>query len=194
MMPQEPVGLGLSLNETSKLRSVSLTEIVGILELFKENCRTKGWIVSRNEDWVKADNEYHNFIFARPPINAYSFRKIAEKAKCIVIERGAYRLVDAAYTAWLLSEPPMQTQEELARVITENQALSEKTAMYCFSSMATGSIACLILNKTQSGVFKFFEDFLKSRIGIVLTSNRDNSQKHSAVSHNINRDQVAVTA
>ncbi|MBT0160139.1 hypothetical protein G4O51_09155 [Candidatus Bathyarchaeota archaeon A05DMB-2] len=181
MMSQEPIGLGLSLNETSKLRSASLSDIVSILELFKAECRARGWHISRNEDWVKADNEYHNFICARPPINTYSFRKIAEKAKCIVIERGAYTIVDAAYTAWLLSEPPTQTQEELAKVITENQALSEKTALYCLSNMAKGGIVCLILNRTQSRVFKFFENFLKSKINKVF-------------SRDINKAQVTVSA
>lgn len=175
-MPQGSIGLGLSLNETFKPRSASLSEIVVILELFKAECRARGWHVSRNEDWVKADNEYHNFICARPPINTYSFRKIAEKAKCIVIERGTCRLVDAAYTAWLLSEPPTQTQEELAKVITENQALSEKTALYCLSSMNTGDIVCLVLNRTQSRVFKFFENFLKSKINKVFSQDIDKAQ------------------
>ena len=150
MTSQEHVEVGLSLNETPKLGPTPLSELVNILQLFKAECRSKGWQTKNDEDWVKADNEYHNFIYARPPINIYSFRKVAEKAKCMVIEGGAYRVVDAAYTAWLLSEPPARTRDELIKVVTENPALAEKTALYCLSQTGVGSFTCSTLNRTNS--------------------------------------------
>jgi hypothetical protein len=104
----------------------------------------------------------------RPSVNIYSLTKIAERSKCLVIEGGAHRVVDAAYTAWLLSEPSERIQQELVRAISKNPQLAKRTALYCFQTANTGILECSARNVTDSKVFKQFEKFLKDNIGINL--------------------------
>jgi hypothetical protein len=160
--------VGFPSDEKPELGLAPLSELVNILRLFKAECRSKGWHANDNEDWIKVDNEYHNFLCARSFVNVYSFKKVAENAKCLVIEGGAYRVVDVAYTAWFLSEPPARTRDELAKIITENPKLAEKTALYCLNPKGSGGFTCLTLNRTNSRVFKEFEIFLGNKMGVDL--------------------------
>jgi hypothetical protein len=94
--------------------------------------------------------------------------KIAERSKCIVIEGGAYRVVDAAYTAWLLPEPSEHMQQELVQAVAKNPQLAKRVALYCFQMSNIGILECSARNVTDSKVFKQFEKFLKYKIGINL--------------------------
>jgi hypothetical protein len=158
----------LSLNRTLKIDSYDLSELSELLRVFKTECLTKGWETSETEEWIKADDGYHALFYTRPSVNTYALTKIAERSKCLVIEGGAYRVVDAAYTAWLLPEPSERMQKELVQVVAKNPQLAKRTALYFFHKANAEAFECLAVNGTDSKVFGKFEEFLKDKIGINL--------------------------
>lgn len=137
-----------------------------ILRKFKESCKFRGWKTSENEDWVEIKNEYHNFLLTRS-IHPSSFKIIVANRKCIVREGLFYRVVEAAYTAWLFSETP---PEDLANLIFENPDLSKRIALYDLSPILKGKNVCIKLNYTDSPVFNEFENFLKGELRVKLKS------------------------
>jgi len=133
-----------------------------IIQCFKKECESKGWKASEHEDWVKIDNEYHNFLWIRT-IHPSSLKQIAEAHKCAIKEGISYRVVDITYTALLLTDPPT---DQLIQVIVENPAIAKKTAIYDLSCGHLDKTTCLKLNKTDSKVFLEFESFLQKKLGV----------------------------
>lgn len=136
---------------------------------FKRDCQSLGWRTSDHEDWVHADNQYHNLLWTRT-IHPSTFKKIAKTSKCAVKKGVSYHVVDVAYTAWFFSESP---SEELMKIVMDDQKLAENTAIYDLSGLRTTKPVCLRLNSTGSRVFKEFEDFLQKRWGVELKSPKD---------------------
>lgn len=133
-----------------------------ILEKFKGLCRLRGWKASENEDLIKVGDEYHNFLYARD-IHPSSFRKIASNRKCAVKEGLSYRIVEAAYTAWLFLEPPSKA---LLKDILENPEFAEHIAVYDLSPLLKRKNFCAKINETESPVFQEFEDFLEKELNV----------------------------
>ncbi|MEM1539736.1 MAG: hypothetical protein QXK33_04930, partial [Candidatus Bathyarchaeia archaeon] len=65
-------------------------EVLEILRKFKESCKSRGWKTSENEDWVEAEDGYHNFLLTRN-IHPSSFKIIAANRKCVLREGSFYR-------------------------------------------------------------------------------------------------------
>ncbi len=135
-----------------------------ILKKFKETCRFRGWKTSENEDWVEADLKYHNFLLTRN-IHPSSFLSIAQNRKCVVREGLSYRVVEAAYMAWVFSETP---SESLLNLFLKNPNFSKKVALYDLSPFTEGRNTCIKLNFTDSTVFQEFESFLEKEFGIKI--------------------------
>jgi len=133
-----------------------------ILNRFKDFCQSRGWKTSKHEDWVMADNKYHNFLWVRK-IYPSTFRKIAMSHKCAIREGVSYQVVKTAYTAWLFPEKPPQM---LMKSIMDNEELLKGTAIYDLSSTYAGKPLCWKLNETDSVVFREFERFLQENCGI----------------------------
>lgn len=143
-------------------RLSKVPRIWDILKSFKEMCHRKGWKTSDYEDLVKIDNEYHGFIGTRS-VHPSSFKRIASSKKRALPEGKSYRVVDVAYTAWVLQQP---ASEQLVEALTGNSELSQKTALYDLSEVYEGTPLCRKLNKTGSRVFDEFEKFLKDTYGV----------------------------
>jgi hypothetical protein len=139
--------------------AVSVWEILG---KFKLLCTRLGWKTSENEDWVEMGDNYHNFIWVRN-VHPSSFRRIVLDRKCVVRDGTSYRVVEAAYTAWLFLQTP---SEELVRTISENPPLSKSIALYDLSQVAKSKNLCVRLNDTGSQVFQEFEKFLQSEMKV----------------------------
>ncbi|MGD0027310.1 MAG: hypothetical protein ABSC91_00025 [Candidatus Bathyarchaeia archaeon] len=137
-----------------------------ILTRFKDLCRRRGWRTTETEDWVEVENSYHNFVWVRD-IHPSSFKRMAINNKIVVQEGLTYRVVQSSYTAWLFSEVP---SEALAKAVLENPALSCRIALYDLSSFQEGENICIILNHTDSSVFKEFEGFLENELKVKLQS------------------------
>lgn len=133
-----------------------------ILEKFKGLCRLRGWKASESEDLIRVGDEYHNFLYARD-IHPSSFKKIASNRKCAVKEGLSYRIVEAAYTAWLFLEPPSKT---LLKDILENPEFAEHVAVYDLSPLLEGKNFCAKINETESPVFQEFENFLEKELNV----------------------------
>ncbi|MBS7615685.1 hypothetical protein KEJ45_00585 [Candidatus Bathyarchaeota archaeon] len=133
-----------------------------ILRKFKELCRFHGWRTSENEDWIETGSEFHNFLLTRD-VHPSSFKTIAANRKCIVREGLSYRVVEAAYTAWLFSEAP---HENIVKMFLSNPEFLKRTALYDLSPIMEGRNTCLKLNCTSSPVFREFEKFLEKELGI----------------------------
>jgi hypothetical protein len=140
-----------------------------LVRSFKDECKTKGWKTSEHEDWVKAGNEYHNFLWART-IRPSALKKIAEEHKCAIKQGISYSVVDVAYTAWLFSETP---SEELLQAVAEDPELSRRTAIYDLSWAYQEKPVCLKLNATESKVFQEFESYLERKWGVEFKRLRD---------------------
>jgi hypothetical protein len=139
-----------------------ISRVWEILSKFKLFCISLGWKTSESEDWVEMEGNYHSFLWTRD-VHPSSFRRIALEKKCVVREGASYRVVEASYSAWLLSHTP---SEELVRTICENPALSKSVALYDLSQVTKGKDLCVRLNNTGSQVFQEFEKFLQSELKV----------------------------
>ena len=142
---------------------MKIRKIWELLERFKNNCKSKGWKTSKNEDWVETENEYHNFVLVRS-LHPSSFTRITSARRCAVREGVSYKVVEVRYLAWLLSNAP---DKSLWAVLSENPEMLERTAIYDLSPLLKGENFCLKINKTESPVFQEFEKFLEQN-GIQL--------------------------
>lgn len=141
---------------------MTIPRVWDLVRSFKHACELRGWKVSEHEDWVKTDNEYHNFLWART-VRPATLKKIAEEHRCAIKQGISYQVVDVAYTAWLFSEEP---PEELLQVVVESPELSKRTAIYDLSWAYSKKPICLKLNQTESSVFQEFESFLEKKWGV----------------------------
>jgi hypothetical protein len=139
---------------------MKMPKIWEILRMFKDSCKGRGWKTSENEDWVEADECYHNFLWTKD-VSFSSFKRIVTSKKCIVRESLSYRVVEASYTAWLFSEKPSET---MIKLVYENPSFSSKIALYDLSQILEGKGLCTRLNDTDSPVFKEFESFLRNEL------------------------------
>jgi len=125
-------------------------------------CECRGWRTSENEDWIKVDDRYHNFLWAMD-IRSTSFKRIVANRKCVVQEGLSYRVVEAAYTAWLFSKAP---SEDLVRTVLENPEFYGRIALYDLSPLLDGKNMCVKVNNTDSPVFQEFESFLQDELKV----------------------------
>jgi hypothetical protein len=133
-----------------------------IMRKFKELCKFHGWKTSESEDWVEIGDQYHNFLLTRS-IHPSSFKIIVTNRKCVVREGLFYRIVEAAYTAWLFSETP---PENLVNMVFEDPDFSKRVAIYDLSPFLEGKNLCMRMNYTDSLVFREFESFLRRELGV----------------------------
>jgi hypothetical protein len=146
------------------VKKMKMPRVWEILRKFKDQCRSRGWRTSENDDWVETGDQYHNFLLTKD-IHPSSFEKIVSNRKCIVHEGLSYKVVDASYTAWLFSETP---SDSLVKIVLENPDNAGRTALYDISPMLEGKNLCVRLNNTDSHVFQEFERFLKSELKVKL--------------------------
>jgi len=157
---------------------MKMPKICEIVERFKDLCRSHGWKSSEKDDWIEIKNEYHNFLWTRN-INPSSFKRIAANRKCVVREGLSYRVVEASYTAWLLSEAPSKT---LVEAIFENPDFSKRIALYNLSPVLEGKNLGFKLNHTSSPVFEEFEEFLEKELKVELKpiiDSETDSERHT---------------
>lgn len=131
-----------------------------IVEKFKNLCKFRGWKTSETEDWVEANDKYHNFLWIRD-IHPASFKNVISNRRCVVREGLSYHVVEASYTAWLFSETP---SEALVKMIFENSTFSKRIAIYDLAPLLEGKHICERLNNTDSPVFQEFESFLRNEL------------------------------
>lgn len=143
---------------------MKMPKVWEIIRVFKDSCKRRGWEISESADWVGVDGEYHNFLLARDVCDS-SFKKIVSNRKCVVCEGLAYRVAEASCTAWLFSKTPSDT---LIRMVMENPELQSHVALYDLSPMLEGKEFCVALNRTESSVFREFENFLKKEMKVKL--------------------------
>ena len=148
-----------------------MPKIWNIVRGFKELCRRNGWKISENEDWIKINETYHQFVYARD-ITPSSFEKITTNHKCIVPEGLSYRVVNASYTAWLFSQTP---SANIIKAVCENPDFSKNVAVYDLSLLLEGKNLCTRLNNTDSPVFQEFENFLANNFNAKIEQLRTSS-------------------
>jgi len=132
-------------------------EVWKLLSLFKARCSSKGWKTSENYDWVFAGDKYHTFIWTKM-IYPSTFERVVSLGKCIVKEGLYYKVVNSTYFAWVFENP---LPERLLNKAFSTSEILKKTAIYDLSEIYKGKSICLKINKTDSQVFKEFEEFLK---------------------------------
>ena len=157
---------------------MKLSRIWEILNSFKRFCRSRGWRISESEDWVKVNDDYHNFLWTRD-VNLSSFKRIVTNRKCVVREGLSYRVVDASYTAWLFSKSP---SEDLLKIFFEDPDYSKRVAIYDLSPLLTGKNSCSRFNNTGSQVFQEFENFLQNEFNVKVESFFDSPRRKYKVS------------
>ncbi len=140
-------------------------KVLSLIDSFKERCLLRGWEICENEDWVRTgDGKYHSFLWTQT-IHPSTFEKIAENHKCAIRRGASYEVVDISYIAWLFQEGP---PEFLINGVKENPELSKKTAIFDLSCAYTREPLCRKLNKTESEVFKEFEQFLEEEWDVIF--------------------------
>ena len=141
---------------------MTIPRVWELIGYFKDECHSRGWNTSENEDWIKVDNEFHNFLWARN-IHPSSFKKIVTACKCAIKQGISYQVVNVAYTAWLFPEAP---PEMLVHAVARDPKLVERIAMYDLSNVYAGKPVCFKFNETDSKVFQEFENFLEKKWGV----------------------------
>lgn len=155
---------------------MKMNRICEILNKFKHSCKNRGWKTSENEDWIKIDDTYHNFLWAKN-VSPTSFKRIVSNAKCVVFEGLSYNVVKSSYMAWLFSET---LSEPLIRTMLENPDFSKRVALYDLSPLLEGKNFCIKLNDTDSSVFQEFESYLKKdlKVRLKLLSGKRSDKEH----------------
>jgi hypothetical protein len=143
---------------------MNTSTVWNILRKFKALCSFRGWKTSESEDWIEKDDQYHNFLWTRD-VKPSTFERIVTDAKCVVKEGLSYRVVEAAYTAWLFSRTP---SENLVKTVFENSDFSKRIALYDLSPLLVGKKTCVKVNNTESTIFQEFEKFLQEELNIKL--------------------------
>ncbi len=143
---------------------IAIPRVWELISHFKDDCHSKGWKTSKNEDWIKVGDKYHNFLWTRN-IHPSTFKKIVTASKCAIKQDISYQVVSVAYTAWLFSETP---SDVLVLSVVKDPALAKRIAIYDLSNLYADKPVCLKLNETNSEVFKEFENFLENRWGVEL--------------------------
>ncbi len=151
------------------MQKMATPKVWDLICYFKNECQNQGWKTSENEDWILADDKYHNFLWTRT-IHPSTFKKIAKASKCAVREGISYRVVDIAYTAWLFPEPP---HEEIMQTVMHDENLAKNTAVYDLSCLHSDKPICVRQNSTESNVFKEFEEYLQKKWGVKFKSAQD---------------------
>lgn len=141
---------------------MSIPKVWELLNRFKKWCQSMGWKTSEHEDWIKTNDDYHNFLWIQT-IHPSTFEKIATKRKCAIRQGISYKVVNVSYTAWLFSQSP---PEKLVQRVATNPELYRRTAIYDLSWAYEGKPVCVKLNMTKSSVFQEFENFLTDRCGV----------------------------
>jgi hypothetical protein len=147
---------------------LSIPRIWELLKNFKDRCKRKGWKTSEEEDWVRVDHEYHDFVWAKV-VQPSTFRKVVQNPKCTLRDGFSYRVVNASYVAWLFQQPP---SDNIVQTLIDDSGLSARTAVYDFSQIYQGIPVCLKLNATKSQVFREFERFLSENWGITVRTSQ----------------------
>lgn len=129
---------------------------------FKDECLLRGWKTSENEDWIKADSEFHNFLWVRN-IHQSTFEKITTASKCAIKQGISYEVVNVDYTAWLFPDAP---SKRLIYTVARNPKLAKTIAIYDLSDVYAGKSVCFKFNETNSDVFQEFENFLEQKWGV----------------------------
>ncbi|MGD8565287.1 MAG: hypothetical protein PVF96_02955 [Candidatus Bathyarchaeota archaeon] len=136
-----------------------------ILEGFKAHCESYGWTTFRKEDWVKADDGYHLFIWTKN-IRPSSFNRIVTNRKYVIRENElSYNVIEASYIAWLFFQ---MLPDTVVTTVLENHDFRNRIALYNLGSVINEAKQCYKLNYTKSLVFKKFEDFLKEEMKTIL--------------------------
>jgi len=135
---------------------LSIPRVWDLLKNFKEWCKHKGWRSAEEEDWIRLDHEYHDFVWTKN-VQPSTFRKVTQNPKCTVSDGFSYHVVNASYVAWLFQQSP---PDNLIQTLIDDPGLCARTALYDFSQVYQGNPVCLKLNTTKSQVFKEFERFL----------------------------------
>jgi len=143
---------------------VSIPKIWELLKGFKEWCKRKGWRSDEDEDWIRLDHEYHDFVWTKN-VTPSTFRKVTQNPKCTAHEGPLYHVVNASYVAWLFQQPP---PDSIVQALIDDSSLYARTALYDFSQVYRGVPTCLKLNATKSQVFKEFEHFLSENWGVMV--------------------------
>lgn len=143
---------------------MKLRKICEIVDKFKRFCRSKGWNASTSGDWIKLDNDYHNFLWTRN-VSRSSFEAIVSHRECVIKQGLSYSVAKPCHTAWLFSEEP---SGDLLRIILKNPDYSRSVAIYDLSPVTHGKKVCTKLNKTDSPVFQEFETFLQTELKITV--------------------------
>lgn len=138
---------------------VNVPRVWELLAGFKSLCQSKNWITCEYDDSVKVERELHKFLWARS-IQPSTFEKIAKLHYCARKKGTTYEVVKVAYTAWLFYQSP---SNKILQKLTKNNDLTKKNALYDLSSAYEGNPICLKLNKTESIVFREFEEFLENK-------------------------------
>jgi hypothetical protein len=127
-----------------------------IIDEFKPVCRVKGWKTFEHEDLVNADGEYHYLVLVRQ-VHLETFKRVIANTRQYVRDGNLYRGVDVSYAA-LISQ--MAIPERVVSFLVSKLPLLRRIALYDMSPLYEGKRFYLRINKTESPVFREFEDFL----------------------------------
>jgi hypothetical protein len=145
-------------------RLLSIPRNWELIKSFKEWCKRKGWRSDEEEDWVRLDHEFHDFVWVKN-VQPSTFRRVMQNPKCTIHDGFSYRVVNASYVAWLFQESPSGT---VVQALIDDPKLFAITALYDFSEVYQEVPICLKLNATKSQVFDEFERFLSENWGVAV--------------------------
>lgn len=135
-------------------------KIWDLFERFKAHCDEKGWTVCGTEDLIKVGTDYHYLLWSRHTRPLTFRRTVTGDRKIPIPEGNTSKLVNVSYILWVSLDP---INQEALTIFAENPALFQKVAVYDLSPIKNNNDVCFKINKTDSEVFRAFEQFLSEK-------------------------------
>jgi hypothetical protein len=148
-----------------------------IIEIFKAQCRGKGWKIYGKDDVVDTGKECHHFVWAQH-LHPKTFKKVMTNHHFPVREKESYRIVNVSYIAWISPEP---ISEKILEIYLEVPDLVRRAAVYDVSSIYRDKLVCLRMNETDSVVFQEFERLLREKYKIKIVPLHRSQQTTSKI-------------
>jgi hypothetical protein len=127
-----------------------------LVEKFKNACKNKNWRIYGYEDIIYDGSEYHHLVMVRQT-RLETFKRVITNPHQSIKRGDQHEVINVSYIAWISQE---QIPKIAADFLANRPALLSRVALYDLSPLYKGKNICLKMNRTNSIVFREFENFL----------------------------------
>lgn len=132
----------------------AIFDVRAALEKFGKWVAWRGWKAAEDGSWVKAQGEYHVFLYCRS-ISLSTLKSMVRNSKCSIFEDGLWSVREATLMVFIF---PRSLTPELTREVEASPELTSKALLYDFGRLTR-------LGKGNN-ITDEFERFLRGEYGL----------------------------